>query len=820
MVKRTKFLVLCLLICLITETLILEERGTGGRFNVIAFWAFDEPVGIYPSSCLNDLSENDYSLVLGLGGMIVEGRYGNCLDPGVEWNLDLEDVKNFALKVSKEAAIEFGLVQLKPPEGRTIEPLSWYNARFAAFMTAGENHLRKRIRFPNVTETKLNLGDFDWTVEFWFKPIRKSSENGTVFEIGAGPRGENKIVTFLKLDRDKRNFIFYSYQSKDTIIIKTAIKDNRWQHIAFVYDSNGKMIKHYVDGKLISMVSNVKILPLPFGKESYMSIGRNGLWGEPLQGLIDEMRFSEGVIYRGDFSPPSSFSYLWRLEELKNYVKGPALLFERGKESLPINLGGRKYLFIDDAILESTGDCKFVVNPPVKAEIVLSNIKGAFRKHLTVIEDEQGRVRIYTSVEDDRLAVWISDDGINFYEPEIQWYKGRKNIVINEPVGTGVVFVDPNAPEEERWKYVSNYSDRAVYVYYSKDGFTFRKYKQPVIPIPTGSQVNVYYDYQKQVYSAFLRSDFLRTRTGTTERSYVLVETRDIRKPWPFKPINFNDPRYRDGKSKISLTWFLDNGPLSPPGISAEYPFVFTRCEELDPEFTDIYIAKAHKYPWADDVYLAFPVVYFHYKGSLPLEREILCSPERGLGSGPLETQIAVSRDGVHWKRYPRPAYVGIGVHKGIDFKTAYIAYGMVRRGNEIWQYCFCEPHYHSPWVKFDEKRSVIRLVQQFDRFVSLDSPYDKETVIVTKPLIFTGNKLVLNVDTDATGYVQVGFLDENGNKIEGYSLDECVYINGDFFEKEVEWIGKGTDVSLLQGKQVKLIFKLRGAKLYSMQFK
>ena len=34
----------------------------------ISLWLFDEPTGLYPSSVLENSSENDYPLVLGLGG--------------------------------------------------------------------------------------------------------------------------------------------------------------------------------------------------------------------------------------------------------------------------------------------------------------------------------------------------------------------------------------------------------------------------------------------------------------------------------------------------------------------------------------------------------------------------------------------------------------------------------------------------------------------------------------------------------------------------------------------------------------------------------
>ena len=81
------------------------------------------------------------------------------------------------------------------------------------------------------------------------------------------------------------------------------------------------------------------------------------------------------------------------------------------------------------------------------------------------------------------------------------------------------------------------------------------------------------------------------------------------------------------------------------------------------------------------------------------------------------------------------------------------------------------------------------------------------------------GDRLELNVDTDAAGYLQVGFTDEGGRPIEGYSVDDAVYVNGDFVDAEVEWLGRGTDVFALAGRTVRLVFRLRGAKLYAMQF-
>ncbi len=801
----------------------------------ISLWLFDEQVGLYPSQVLENSSENDIPLVLGLGGQIVPGKFGNALEP----------IPHSEIKLP-EGELEFGLKKLDIPKGRTVEPLTWYNANFAALMTSGENHLRKEVGFAKPTKTKLNLGDFDWTIEFWFYPNNNAIDEGTVFEIGTGPRGENDKVTRLTLDQKTKQFIFFNYPS-NSITLSTELKFNNWSHYAFVYSSEKNELNHFVNGKLISSASNVKFDKLEVGEEDYMSIARNGMWENPLQGKIDELRFSEGQLYTEEFNPPKSFSRLYQEDYIPDeLVKGPPLLFDaESKEKLPILLGSRKHLFIDDAFLEQVGEVEFTVNPPKKAEMVIGNIEGPFRKHLTVIEDEDGLIRIYNSAEDDYMIVHTSKDGIHFEAPNTGIeYRGKNNIVIPEPVGgKGNPFIDPNGSGDSKWKYISSYHNRGVYLYTSPDGWKWKRHKTALIPFRSGTQTCTFYDDQRQVYVSTHRTGIFHTPGGATQRSTVITQTQNLYEPIKYKPLSQQDYWDLDKKYRLRepLPWWLDNGPLTPGDFGLEFPHIFDPTE-ADPVGTDIYITKAEKYTYAPDTYLAFPIVYFHYEKDGPPTRQILMDPVRERGSGPIETQIAVSRNGLDWKRYYQPAYVEPGMHEGIDIKTAYIAHGMVRRGDEIWQYYFGEPHYHSAWIKYDNKRAVFRLVQRLDGFISIDSPYDKETYITTKPFVFEGNKLVLNIKTGAVGYTQVGFVDEQGDPIEGYSVDDCVYINGDFIRTEVEWmqnreefndlsIGEGEapkilkqirttkDVSPLEGKVVKLVFRMRASKLYSMQF-
>src|SRR6185436_13668001 len=112
----------------------------------------------------------------------------------------------------------------------------------------------------------------------------------------------------------------------------------------------------------------------------------------------------------------------------------------------------------------------------------------------------------------------------------------------------------------------------------------------------------------------------------------------------------------------------------------------------------------------------------------------------------------------------------------------------------------------------------VFRVVQRFDGFISADTPYTGGS-FTTRSLEFEGNRLILNIDTGATGYAQVGILDAEGKPIEGFGVDDCLYINGDFIETPVEWMHKGTDVSSLPGQPVQLVVRSRGTKLYSLQF-
>ena len=83
-----------------------------------------------------------------------------------------------------------------------------------------------------------------------------------------------------------------------------------------------------------------------------------------------------------------------------------------------------------------------------------------------------------------------------------------------------------------------------------------------------------------------------------------------------------------------------------------------------------------------------------------------------------------------------------------------------------------------------------------------------------TKPIIFDGTALHLNFSTSAYGYIYVSVLDENGNDLSG----ESVEVFGDNIDRRVVF-SDGFDLSTLREKAVRLKFRMRDAKLFSIKF-
>ena len=120
------------------------------------------------------------------------------------------------------------------------------------------------------------------------------------------------------------------------------------------------------------------------------------------------------------------------------------------------------------------------------------------------------------------------------------------------------------------------------------------------------------------------------------------------------------------------------------------------------------------------------------------------------------------------------------------------------------------------------DNRSAIGLATlRLDGFASMDA-VDEEAVLVTKPIRFSGRRLIVNVGGPPTGLganMRVELLDSNGIVLPGFESSACEPIQGDDLRHEFHW-KNGSDLKHLSGRPIRLRFLAKaGTKLYSFEF-
>ena len=109
------------------------------------------------------------------------------------------------------------------------------------------------------------------------------------------------------------------------------------------------------------------------------------------------------------------------------------------------------------------------------------------------------------------------------------------------------------------------------------------------------------------------------------------------------------------------------------------------------------------------------------------------------------------------------------------------------------------------------------RFTLRTDGFASVHAGADPAEM-VTRPLRFSGSKLIVNYSTSAGGGLRVEIQDELGRPQPGFQLEDCVELVGDSIEQVVRW-RTNPDLSRLAGQPVRLRFVLQDGDLYAIQF-
>jgi hypothetical protein len=175
-----------------------------------------------------------------------------------------------------------------------------------------------------------------------------------------------------------------------------------------------------------------------------------------------------------------------------------------------------------------------------------------------------------------------------------------------------------------------------------------------------------------------------------------------------------------------------------------------------------------------------------------------------------VEPVFMTSRDGVLFRRWSE-ALIPITAPKDRDGnRSNYMTWGLLElpgSDRELSVYA-TEAYYTGPGSR------VRRFTFRTDGFVSAHA--EGEGVLVTKPLVFAGSALSLNIAS--SGPTRVELQDATGSPLPGFALDECQPIVGDHIEQTVSWKGRG--LAALAGKAVRLRFVMQTADLYSFRFR
>jgi hypothetical protein len=507
----------------------------------------------------------------------------------------------------------------------------------------------------------------------------------------------------------------------------------------------------------------------------------------------------------------------------------------------PTDVGSQKQLFIDDRFIARSEGITLTMNPP-------------YQDHEPLLVGDrpwEGRIGAYNTVlkEGDLFRMWYyayppdrssrivegvtyaeSEDGIHWTKPELGLieYQGSKanNLVAPQPVGSegywfgagrgldlrmqgAMVFRDtnPSCPPAERYKLwskmqgimpvgedpkpgekpmgtreadvleqVQRVMTSGLVAMYSEDGIRWNVYEKEVETPACDTENVAIWDERLGKYVGYVR--MIPDRNGVKYRSVGRLVSDDFQ-DW-------------SATESVLEADEIDLGARPTRDVSM--------C-------VDVYTNGFMKYPFAQDAYFLMPSYFYHW--------------DPATGPSTLDARLMTSRDGIDWQPAGgRKPFLRLGPWGSLPSKEVYACSGVVRVGDELWSYYAGKNFNHRDVLDplADKQRSgIFRAVSRLDGFISADAPY-KGATLTTPPVIFTGKRLELNLDTSAGGVVRLEIQSAEGKPLDGYTLTDADDLNGNSVRMPVRFNGS-TDLGRLAGVPIRLSLQMYDCKLYAFQF-
>lgn len=475
----------------------------------------------------------------------------------------------------------------------------------------------------------------------------------------------------------------------------------------------------------------------------------------------------------------------------------------------PININLGRQLFVDDYLIESTTmDRTFhsptihpsspILEPQTPLELNGGHcpVAAPFNDGVWFDPNDNQFKMWYQAGWFDGTALATSSDGLTWNRPELDVIPGT-NAVILPPNGAlrdgGLVWLDYFAEPSERFKmflyfrnnpskdsYKFNQKDTidaAGHLYVSGDGINWNHLG---LSSPCGDNTTFFYNPFK--------------------KRFVF----SIRESWPYRA-----RAYHENEDFLKAAQWDEGSPLK---------WARADCLDLpDPTIGDtpqLYDLNATAY---ESLLLGAFAIFYGPQNPICAKTG---SPKI------IDIQLAFSRDGFHWDRNNRTPFIESSRENGTwNYGYLHASGGIcliVR--DELWFYFSAFSGKGSTLTKgetgdFRQDNSMYSggstglAILRRDGFASMDAGQE-EKVIITKPILFEGHDLYVNVD-NPKGELKIEILDINGKIIPPYTIENCRLINTNQTKLKVLW-SNGENLSRLSGLPVKFRFKMKSGKLYS----
>ena len=454
--------------------------------------------------------------------------------------------------------------------------------------------------------------------------------------------------------------------------------------------------------------------------------------------------------------------------------------------SQPVDIGSTRQLFVDDHVIDCMRDTRLILHQPKMRNRAIRIDKpweSAGVAYAVMFKDGDTFRAWYrcTPGEDTNktanacTAYAESDDGVTWHKPSLGIidYEGSRenNLVIDDPdLVNFSPFLDPHpdVPADERYKGIGR--RRVLFTATSPDGLRWtRKSTEPV-----------------------------QTEEPFDSHNIAFCD------PWTGKYVMYTRGVKEDGQLGHGINKEFKGGVRWIRRAESED---FQKWKELEPIDTgsapleQFYTNSCVPYERAPGLYLMFPSRFVDGRSPTP------DWPHPGVS----DAVFMSSRDGIHFDRTFMEAFVRPGSDQGNwHERSVYIMRGILETGPAEMSIYMTE-NWRLP------TNCVRRMTLRTDGFASVHAPYGGGEMI-TKPLVFDGDELRLNVSTSAAGSVRVEVQEESGAPIPGLTLDDCPELFQDQIDLPVTWDSQA-HLGDMAGKPVRLRFALCDADLYAMRF-